>query len=207
MKSENNASFYNRGPEDGHLNGLLTAHEVSQMLRIPLSTVYHLTSVGKLQAVRIGKHWRYHRSDVEKFLFGDQNIIVGAQFIAPNGQDKGVMNPAPTHNKHSNDSYQKRKSPRLNTHLPCTFEIIIPGWKKITGVAAIRKISEEGVYLRKIEVVSRNSAVGADPSCVIPAEAGIQNLDPRLKHSGMTPYIEPDDPIVLRFHLLGDQCR
>jgi excisionase family DNA binding protein len=99
MKSENNASFYNRGPEDGHLNGLLTAHEVSQMLRIPLSTVYHLTSVGKLQAVRIGKHWRYHRSDVEKFLFGpgvgtnSSHVILnpkGEGSSASGGQDSSV---------------------------------------------------------------------------------------------------------------------
>ncbi len=43
---------------------ILTVKEVSQYLRIPVSTLYKLTEEGKIPAIKIGKHWRYMKKDI-----------------------------------------------------------------------------------------------------------------------------------------------
>lgn len=43
---------------------VMTAQEVSEHLRIPLSTIYNLTKRGKIPAIKLGKHWRYLESDI-----------------------------------------------------------------------------------------------------------------------------------------------
>lgn len=48
----------------------MTAEEVKEFLKIPLSTVYGLTKKGKLKGVKVGKHWRYLKSEVEGRLVG-----------------------------------------------------------------------------------------------------------------------------------------
>ena len=47
---------------------LLTAKEVSQFLRIPLSTVYELASKGRIRGVKLGKHWRFLKMDILTLL-------------------------------------------------------------------------------------------------------------------------------------------
>ena len=166
------SSYYNKddhssAQSNGKPNAdLMNALEVSRILRIPLSTIYHLTQLGKINAVRIGKHWRYHRHDIEKYLQGDNS-----EFKILNS--KLDQNHSTFNIQNSKFNGQSRRASRINTHLPCEFEIFIPGWKKMTGHAAIRKISEQGVYLRKIELDNGH-------------------------------VIEPDDPILLRFDLVGE---
>ena len=43
---------------------IMTAQEVSEHLRIPLSSLYGLTKRGKIPAIKLGKHWRYLESDI-----------------------------------------------------------------------------------------------------------------------------------------------
>ena len=45
-----------------------TPKEVSQMLSVPLSTVYDLCYNGRLKAFKIGTHWRIHRKGLYEFL-------------------------------------------------------------------------------------------------------------------------------------------
>ena len=45
---------------------LLTAEEVGQRLRLPLSTVYHLAKTGKLPAVQFGRSWRFPAASIER---------------------------------------------------------------------------------------------------------------------------------------------
>jgi len=40
----------------------LTAEEVAEYLRLPLSTVY------KLVQVKVGKHWRFRKDSIEKWI-------------------------------------------------------------------------------------------------------------------------------------------
>lgn len=46
----------------------LTAEEVSQYLRIPLSTVYKLVTDKTLPAFRVGKHWRFRREALREWI-------------------------------------------------------------------------------------------------------------------------------------------
>ena len=51
---------------------IMTGQEVSQYLKIPISTLYDLTKKGIIRGIKIGKHWRYLRQDIRHFLFGHQ---------------------------------------------------------------------------------------------------------------------------------------
>ena len=49
---------------------LLTVQEVAMILRVSDMTVYRIIKAGKLSAVRVGKHYRIHRSDLQQYLAG-----------------------------------------------------------------------------------------------------------------------------------------
>jgi excisionase family DNA binding protein len=48
--------------------GILEAYEVAELLKLRHSTVLHLSRRGILPAFKIGKHWRYRRSDLEEWM-------------------------------------------------------------------------------------------------------------------------------------------
>jgi excisionase family DNA binding protein len=47
---------------------LLTAEEVAELLRLPVSTIYDLARTGRLPHLRIGRALRFSRDDLEAFL-------------------------------------------------------------------------------------------------------------------------------------------
>lgn len=47
---------------------LLTADELSKLLRVPKTTLYTLSQQGKVPALKIGKHWRYIKSEIAKWI-------------------------------------------------------------------------------------------------------------------------------------------
>lgn len=47
-------------------SNLLTAEEVGQRLRLPLSTVYYLAKTGQLPAVKFGRSWRFPATSIER---------------------------------------------------------------------------------------------------------------------------------------------
>lgn len=53
-----------QGPQDDVMN----ADEASAWLKIPKSTLYKLCSDGELPAAKVGRHWRFHRDTLEKWL-------------------------------------------------------------------------------------------------------------------------------------------
>ncbi len=44
---------------------ILKISEVSEYLKIPVSTVYKLAQDHKVPAVKVGKHWRFMKRDLE----------------------------------------------------------------------------------------------------------------------------------------------
>lgn len=46
----------------------MNADEASAWLKIPKSTLYKLCGVGELPAAKVGRHWRFHRDTLEKWL-------------------------------------------------------------------------------------------------------------------------------------------
>ncbi len=53
---------------EGGINPFFTAEEVAQYLRLPLSTVYRLAQTAVLPAFKIGKHWRFRRDTIERWI-------------------------------------------------------------------------------------------------------------------------------------------
>jgi len=52
---------------------ILTVREVSDYLKIPLSTLYELTQKGKIKASKVGRHWRYLEEDILNYLHGSES--------------------------------------------------------------------------------------------------------------------------------------
>ena len=49
---------------------VLTAREVSDLLKMPVSTIYELAQRGELPASRLGRTWRFLRPRLEELLSG-----------------------------------------------------------------------------------------------------------------------------------------
>jgi len=47
---------------------VLTITELSKYLKISRSTLYKLAQEGKLPAQKVGRHWRFHRETIDKWL-------------------------------------------------------------------------------------------------------------------------------------------
>jgi excisionase family DNA binding protein len=54
--------------EENNDNIILNAQQVSEYLRISLSTVHQLTRHQKLKSVKVGKQWRYLKKDIDRYL-------------------------------------------------------------------------------------------------------------------------------------------
>jgi len=47
---------------------VMTIDELSEYLKIPKSTLYKLAQEGNLPGQKVGKHWRFHKDVVDKWL-------------------------------------------------------------------------------------------------------------------------------------------
>jgi len=50
------------------LPDILTIQETSQYLRIPLTSMYKLAQEGKIPCQKVGRHWRFHRGALDRWL-------------------------------------------------------------------------------------------------------------------------------------------
>ena len=60
----------------------LTTEQVLEYLQVNLRTVYRLIKSGKLPAVRVGRQWRFRKSDVDRWL-GVQTVIGASEPTPP----------------------------------------------------------------------------------------------------------------------------
>ena len=49
-------------------NPVLTIDDLSEYLKISKSTLYKLVQEGKIPGQKIGRHWRFHRETIERWL-------------------------------------------------------------------------------------------------------------------------------------------
>jgi len=49
----------------------MTIEEVAAFLRIPLSSAYKLAQEGKIPGQKVGRHWRFHRAVLERWIMKD----------------------------------------------------------------------------------------------------------------------------------------
>ena len=47
---------------------VMTIQETSQYLRIPVSSLYKLAQTGKIPCQKVGRHWRFRREAIERWL-------------------------------------------------------------------------------------------------------------------------------------------
>ena len=104
---------------------VMTAREVSEFLRIPLSTLYGLAKRGQIKGVKVGKHWRYLRSDISACLQGA----------------------GPSNSQDSIPRRDRRGHPRINCEIPAALLMTLSrssGHEKKMG---IQNLCEGGVFL------------------------------------------------------------
>jgi excisionase family DNA binding protein len=49
---------------------VMTFEEVMAYLRIPRSSLYKLAQEGKIPSQKVGRHWRFHREAIDRWLEG-----------------------------------------------------------------------------------------------------------------------------------------
>ena len=47
---------------------ILTLEELHTYLKVPKTTLYSLARAGRMPAAKIGKHWRFRRTDIDGWL-------------------------------------------------------------------------------------------------------------------------------------------
>ena len=47
---------------------VMTIHEVSEYLRIPVSSLYRLAQSGKIPCQKVGRHWRFRLDAIDRWL-------------------------------------------------------------------------------------------------------------------------------------------
>lgn len=52
------------------LTDILTVDEAAELLKIPRSSVYKLAQQGKIPAKKVGRHWRFYRPAIIKWIEG-----------------------------------------------------------------------------------------------------------------------------------------
>ena len=57
---------------------VLTIEETAKLLKIPRSSVYTLAQQGKIPAQKVGRHWRFHRATLLKWIAGELNRNVNS---------------------------------------------------------------------------------------------------------------------------------
>lgn len=50
------------------MTDLLTTNQVQALLQVNRTTIYRMVESGRLPAIRVGKQWRFSRSDIERWL-------------------------------------------------------------------------------------------------------------------------------------------
>jgi excisionase family DNA binding protein len=53
---------------------ILTVDEAAALLKIPRSSVYKLAQEGKIPAQKVGRHWRFYRPTILKWIAGKVNF-------------------------------------------------------------------------------------------------------------------------------------
>ncbi|MCM8774869.1 MAG: helix-turn-helix domain-containing protein [Candidatus Omnitrophica bacterium] len=114
---------------------IMTAQEVSEYLRIPLSTLYGLSKGGKIRGIKIGKHWRYLEEDIYAYFHGARHIA----HVEPSPQ----IRPGPEYPQ----PFQERRShARLNCEIPARIRVLLAkrGEQEIDGT--IHNLCANGAF-------------------------------------------------------------
>lgn len=106
---------------------VMTIREVSEYLKIPLSTLYELVKKGKIRGVKIGRHWRFLEEDILHYL--------------RNGCH-------PSDGQHPETNFremERRQHPRINAESSAKLTVHLSSQSGIGKEGMIRNFSEGGM--------------------------------------------------------------
>ena len=52
---------------------ILTIEEAAEYLRVPLSSLYRIAQSGRIPCQKVGRHWRFRRQALERWI--DGNVV------------------------------------------------------------------------------------------------------------------------------------
>lgn len=55
---------------DPDVSAVLTVDELAAYLKIPKSTIYKLAQEGKIPGQKVGRHWRFRRATIDRWIGG-----------------------------------------------------------------------------------------------------------------------------------------
>ena len=64
----------------------LTAEEVAEYLRLPLSTVYKFVQDKRLPGFKVGKHWRFRKETIDRWL--DDRMTISKEQSPINNEEQ-----------------------------------------------------------------------------------------------------------------------
>ena len=53
---------------NGNADEVLTIHELSDYLKVPVSTLYKLVREKSIPSFKVGKHWRFHKDAIDAWI-------------------------------------------------------------------------------------------------------------------------------------------
>lgn len=138
-----------------------TAEEISRFFVIPLNTIYRLTRTGKLKGIKLGRVWRYLKTDIEELI------------------STGIC-PRRLPAKRAECFVDRCIHPRMNCNISCGYSINIPSIKTFqSNSGSIRNISGGGVLIydkpEKILQIEINDPMQLQFD--VPAEDGIKTIN------------------------------
>jgi len=60
------------------ISEVLTIGELAAYLKIPKSTLYKLAREGKVPANKVGRHWRFQKRSIDRWLERERAIVPGS---------------------------------------------------------------------------------------------------------------------------------
>ncbi len=64
------------------MSELLTTWQVQELLKVDRITVYRMLNDGRLKGIKIGNHWRFQTSEIQRFLGEDDTDSADAKVSA-----------------------------------------------------------------------------------------------------------------------------
>ena len=52
----------------GESDQILTIQELSDYLKVPVPTLYKLVRRGSIPSLKVGRHWRFHKDAIDKWI-------------------------------------------------------------------------------------------------------------------------------------------
>jgi excisionase family DNA binding protein len=59
----------------GKSNDVFNIDELADYLKIPKSTLYKLVREGKIPAQKVGRHWRFHKEAIARWLGNQKELL------------------------------------------------------------------------------------------------------------------------------------